>query len=464
MKRSALLLCAWLAGCHACEPAPEVQLVNHGQFQGVHLVQSRAEVNGTVLLASDAQGWDARAASTADELARAGALVVGIDTPAFLSKIASDSPDCVSAVGDLDNLARFAQAYKKLPAYTPALLVGLGTGASLSVATQLQAADAVFAGAIGLDFCDELALRVPLCGEGALRLSAPPPEQRFRPERRPNAPVLLIGSQPQACADHDMRAYAPYVRRELPLREAYLTLARAATAHALQPPAQLNDLPLVEVPAAGPPPSATRRDVFVVLLSGDGGWAGLDRALAERLSRSGVPCVGLDTLRYFWSARTPAGTAADIARVIDHYRELWHRPRVVLIGFSQGADVLPFAVNRLPDEQRAAVLATFTLGLSAHASFEFHLTDWVSAASEGLPTMPEVRKLAGQGLWCVYGDADDDAICPRLSSSGYHVVRLPGDHHFDGDYARLAQVIVDTLRADGGSVRRGPGSRDNTAP
>ena len=55
--------------------------------------------------------------------------------------------------------------------------------------------------------------------------------------------------------------------------------------------------------------------------------------------------MGLDSLRYFWSPRTPDGLAADTNRMILYYLTHWAKKRVLLIGYSQGADVLPFAVN-----------------------------------------------------------------------------------------------------------------------
>ena len=128
----------------------DVRVVEHGQFKAVHLVKTNTELTGTVVLASDAQGWDARADQIAAELARAGALVVGVDTPAFMGKVEQDAPYCFSPAGDVDNLARFAQAYMQLPQYAPAVLVGLGAGASLTVAAQLQVSDQTFAGVIAI--------------------------------------------------------------------------------------------------------------------------------------------------------------------------------------------------------------------------------------------------------------------------------------------------------------------------
>ncbi|WP_267118724.1 virulence factor, partial [Xanthomonas sacchari] len=90
-------------------------------------------------------------------------------------------------------------------------------------------------------------------------------------------------------------------------------------------------------------------NVFAIFVSGDGAWAGLDQQIAGALAKAGIPVVGGDSRRYFWSERTPQGFATDLDRIYRHYSHLWQRGRVGLIGFSQGADVLPAAYNQLPE-------------------------------------------------------------------------------------------------------------------
>src|SRR2546427_13275296 len=65
--------------------------------------------------------------------------------------------------------------------------------------------------------------------------------------------------------------------------------------------------------------------------------------------------ICIDSLRYFWSERTPKGFATDLQKIIDHYRQQWHRDKVMLIGFSQGADVLPATINQLDAGTRDAL-------------------------------------------------------------------------------------------------------------
>jgi type IV secretory pathway VirJ component len=198
-------------------------------------------------------------------------------------------------------------------------------------------------------------------------------------------------------------------------------------------------LPVIEVPAQA---GTAAGDTFAIILSGDGGWAGLDKEVALALSVRGIPVVGLDSLRYFWTARTPEGLAADIDHMIRYYLAHLDKKRVLLIGYSQGADVLPFAVNRLPTATRARVSLTALMGMSEHALFEFHVSSWISNDSSGPSTLPEVARLAGTPVLCIYGEDDNDSLCPKLDPHTVRVVKLKGGHHFNGDYALLAQQIL----------------------
>ncbi len=61
----------------------------------------------------------------------------------------------------------------------------------------------------------------------------------------------------------------------------------------------LAGLPLIERPIE------SKGDTFVVMLSGDGGWSTLTEKVATELNANGVPVVGWNMLKYFWSAKTP---------------------------------------------------------------------------------------------------------------------------------------------------------------
>jgi type IV secretory pathway VirJ component len=208
------------------------------------------------------------------------------------------------------------------------------------------------------------------------------------------------------------------------------------------PPPDLAGLPIVEVPSEQP------GDTLAVLISGDGGWAGIDKAVASVLGEHGIPVVGVDSLRYFWKERTPDSTAADIDRILRYYLAAWDKKQAVLIGYSQGADILPFVVNRLPAHMRARVRLTTFLGLGVRATFEFHLGNWLTGGDDDdtLPILPELQRMSGMNALCVYSDDADESACDDVTSSTLRAVHLPGGHHFGGDYDRVAQLILEQLR------------------
>jgi type IV secretory pathway VirJ component len=61
-----------------------------------------------------------------------------------------------------------------------------------------------------------------------------------------------------------------------------------------------------------------------------------------------------------------------------------------------------------------------------------------------LPIVPEVMKMPSKMAVCIYGSEDEESVCPSLTAmrAPVRVLRLPGDHHFDGAYDKLAAHIL----------------------
>ena len=141
------------------------------------------------------------------------------------------------------------------------------------------------------------------------------------------------------------------------------------------------------------PPRGPGGQALAVMISGDGGWAGIDKDVSGALAAKGIPVVGWNSLQYFWTARKPDAAARDLERILRHYLAVWDKQEVLLIGYSFGADVLPFFASRLPADLLGRVRLVALLGPSETADFEFHVTDWLGGGSKGQPVLPEVKKL-----------------------------------------------------------------------
>ena len=430
--------------------ANNAETVSHGNFKNVALYRPQGAATSFVLFLSGDGGWTPALAAQAQALSARGALVAGIHTPRLLAALTKDGGDCLLPDGDLENLSHFLQGYARLPAYFPPLLVGEASGGTLAYAMLAQAPAETFGGAVSMGFCPTLAVKRPLCkGEGVhFTRGARAGGLALLPSPQLHAPwTVLLDTTDKACTTPTVQAFVAQVRgAELvnvpgtdatpALLEAQRKLVRVSAVAAPTPDTGVADLPLVPVPSTG------TSDTFAVLLSGDGGWAGIDKELAAKLSAAGVPVVGLDSLRYFWSARTPEGLALDLDRVLRSYAAQWKKSRALLIGYSQGADVLPFAVPRLSAASRELVAHTVLLGPGEKASFEFRLSNWLKRDSGGRPLKPELQKLSAARTLCVYGTNDRDTICPRVPTYQVTRVPLPGDHHFNGEYQKLADEIL----------------------
>ena len=444
---------------------------DHGRFQQVAILKPEGTPTSFVLFFSGDGGWNAGVVDMAKALVAKGAFVAGINTPQYLSELEKEGGQCSFPDGDLENLSHTVQAYYHLPTYLEPILVGYSSGATLAYATLVQAPKDTFAGALTLGFCPDLNLHKPICEGSGIKF-----EKRkdgagvnYLPAKQLADPwIVLNGSNDQVCQLSPNKAFVQSVPNsefvELPkvghgfsvpanwmpqFEAAFDKLSAKKAARTVPaPPASLSGLPIVEVPAKDGAPAS---DVFALLISGDGGWAGIDEDVAAALSAKGIPVIGIDSLRYFWTPRTPDGLANDLDKVLRYYLANLKKKRALLIGYSQGADVLPFALNRLPAETRSQLAVAAVMGLSEDALFEFHLASWVGAQDKGLPTMPEIKRLEaihnGPPLLCLYGEEDDEALCPKLDPKQVQVVKMKGGHHFSGAYDKLAEAILAAIPA-----------------
>ncbi|HVR51230.1 MAG TPA: AcvB/VirJ family lysyl-phosphatidylglycerol hydrolase [Pseudorhodoferax sp.] len=446
---AAALLAAMLPALPAWAQSPAqapAQRFTHGLFHEVPVYRPAGVVQQFVLLLAAGS-----AASPAEQALRArmlaqGAVVAEVPMAAYQAQVRAQHSDCSYAGGDFDNFARHVQARLQLPAYFAPMVVGAGDYAAYAYGLVAQSPPGSFGTLLTLGFCPRLRPQPPLCAVNRLAWQAAPGAGAATQavDLQPAAIGVPWTAQPApgstpACGGADAQAFVAQVPQARWQAQGGFDAAyaqAAAARPALQTaPADLAGLPVVEVPA----PGGGRR--FAVLLSGDGGWAGIDKDLGAALAAQGVPVAGFDSLRYFWSARTPEGLAADLDRLIRHYAARWQRSEVIVIGYSQGADVLPFALNRLPEATRAMVRLGVLLAPGQRAAFEFHVSNWLRAGGDR-PVLPEAQRLQAAGTLCVHGLEEKQSLCPLLTPAQARVLALPGGHHFDGDYPALAARIL----------------------
>lgn len=203
---------------------------------------------------------------------------------------------------------------------------------------------------------------------------------------------------------------------------------------------------VVEMPA--PQPS----DTVTIFYSGDGGWRDIDKQVGETMAGMGNPVLGVDTLKYYWSFKSPEQSAEDLARLMAEYRQKWGVRHFVLAGYSFGADILPAIYNHLPAADQQSVDSMILLAFARTANFEIRIEGWLGTGEGTYLTGPELAKVPAQKVYCVYGLKEaKDSGCLVQPAVG-QVVPLEGGHHFDGDYVALAKRLAEAI-----AQRRGCG-------
>jgi type IV secretory pathway VirJ component len=469
-----------------------------GRFGTVTVYRQTERPAHVVLFVSGDGGWNLGVVDMARQLATQDSLVAGVDITHYLASLRKDSTACSYPAGDFEELSKFVQQTLEYSSYVIPILVGYSSGATLVYATLAQSPENTFAGALSLGFCPDLPLAKPMCKGSGLKSTAGPRGKgySFLPSATLPAPwIALQGEVDRVCAPADVERFAheAHPAEVIPLPKvghgfsvtknwmpefatAFDRLVSAdAAKEAGAPPAAAPTTPTGSArpagaaPEAGEPQTAAGKnpsvpddpgdlsalpivevrakqsggDTLAVILTGDGGWAGFDKSVSAALADQKIDVVGLNSLQYYWKPRTPDGAAHDLERIARHYLAAWGRTRLLLIGYSFGADVLPFLTARLPDDLRGKVRLVTLVSPSMKGSFAFHFGEWLGRVDpKSLPILPEMERLAGLSVLCLAGKNEDESLCKAVQPPAVVSEILPGGHHLGGDYEAVAALIL----------------------
>ena len=428
-------------------------------FGALHIYKVSEEPKNVVLFISGDGGWNLGVIDMAKSLVNLDSMVVGIDITRYTKQLNAGSEKCIYSAAHFEALSQYLQKKYKFSQYHSPVLVGYSSGATMVYTTLAQTPPNTFAGGIGMGFCPDLKTAKPFCrGNGTLS-SVADPKLGFIYNAVPDLVskfYVLQGNVDQVCSTPNTRTFLSKIHNTeligldkvghgfsveknwMPqFKTAFQKLIGTQQPQIKSPLSEkLTDIPLVELPIAD------KSNVMAVMLSGDGGWAGIDKQVAEALNKKGIPVVGLDSLQYFWKKKNPDIAAKDLVRILGHYSSTWGAQKFILIGYSTGADTLPFMVNRLPEELKSKVQSVSLLGMGRNVSFEFHVANWLTSNNGLYSVIPEVQKLKGMNVLCIYGDDDSDSGCPSIDKADFNIIKTTGGHHFSGEYEKLATTIL----------------------
>ena len=433
--------------------APRSLTASSDALGEVALLAPAAEPDLFVFLISDRDGVNDTTRAEAAALVEKGAAVALIDLPDLVKRFAaSGDADCHYMFGALEDFNRVAERTLGMTTWRWPVLLGAGDGGTLAYLALAQAPANTAAGAVSIGVSPQLATKLPLCA-GAPEASSADGVITYTPQPKLPGPWTVIEADAPT-ADLAGFIAGSHGKVEVVAGDADARFAAAVDATLAiggGPTDPLSDLPIVELPADAPV-------AFAVFLSGDGGWRDLDKHIGEYLSKHHVSVIGLDSLRYFWSKKSPEQVATDIDRIVEHYRKAWSLNEVALLGYSLGADALPPAWPHLSPTTQGGTVFIGLLGTAPAAALEVSVSGWLGITpSDAIDMRPYLADLPADRVACVYGkeefkERDTACVLPELGDATR--IERPGGHHFDGNYDLIGQMFLERIT---GEAAKAPG-------
>lgn len=187
-----------------------------------------------------------------------------------------------------------------------------------------------------------------------------------------------------------------------------------------------------------------KKDYFVILFPGDGGWRDFSDTLASIISNKGINVIGFNTIPYFDSTRSPEKIAKDVQRIMRNFSHALHKNHVIIGGYSFGAEILPFVYNKLDKEYKEMVRTVFMIGPSTGADFRVSPIYYYNAA-DSKPVLPELLK-SDKEKFIIFCDNQKRSLCKVLGSKhNIETISLNAGHLFSGKYRVVSELIAKNI-------------------
>lgn len=200
----------------------------------------------------------------------------------------------------------------------------------------------------------------------------------------------------------------------------------------------IKDLPLVvtETPSG-------KSKTAVLLISGDGGWYHFEQRIADDFATRGIATIGLDSRKYFWIRTTPEKTTMQLALALNYYGLKWGTEKFVIMGYSLGAEIVPFIINRLPEDLKHRVLSAVLLSPSTTTDFEIHITNMMGIGSRKntYETVREIINMNPIHTLIIFGEGEKTEVPGLLAGTQVTVRKIPGDHHYKSDVPLIVKTM-----------------------
>ena len=118
-----------------------------------------------------------------------------------------------------------------------------------------------------------------------------------------------------------------------------------------------------------------------------------------------------------------------------------------MIGYSMGAEILPFAINCMDDKYKQKINDLILIGPGQKATFKVKLRDYYWEVNKGADIYPELQKRNKEKTYVICDDHKFSICLKNLDGVVDHDF-LGGGHHFGGDYNKLSTLIGKRLKLE----------------
>jgi type IV secretory pathway VirJ component len=426
--------------------------INVAPFGKIFIYNQTNTPGNVIIMISGDGGWKFGVTGFAQTFSEMNALVIGVDILRYYKELRQHTNSCYNVAADFGQLATEIEKKLNFPGYKPPVIMGYSSGATLVYGILAQAHPGTFIGGISLGFCPDIELPRMLCQLNGLNetVNVPGKVYMFQPDAKLGNPwIVLQGKLDMVC---DFQTVYDFVSKTtdaelvtLPKvghgfskwgdfmpqwKDAYNHLTGKFEKE--QPAGvnidQVKNLPVVLTKAKSEKPDAP----IAFLISGDGGWYAFEQMIADHLAKAGITTVGLDAKKYFWNRKSPEETTGDIVKILNFYSKEWGKEKFLLIGYSLGAEIVPFIVNRVPEEIKSRIASAVLLSPATTTDFEIHISNMLGMGNRQntYNVMDEIIKMQAVPTLIIFGDGEKTTIPGLLSTTKVKVSIIPGDHHY----------------------------------
>jgi type IV secretory pathway VirJ component len=181
-------------------------------------------------------------------------------------------------------------------------------------------------------------------------------------------------------------------------------------------------------------------------ITGDGGMVRFDLKMMREYQNNGFSCIGLSSLKYFITGKTPEKITQDIIPVIERYSKEWNKETIMLVGFSFGAEIIPFLYNRLPPEMLKKVKLVVLLTPAKTSQFRIRLRDMIGMDKKKEPynVVEETAKIKSASVLAIYGQKETPSLEQSDKQPNLKIELIKGGHGFH-DSKEVFRLISNEL-------------------